>query len=87
MKKVLLFLFFSTISLVAFETTNIQLLYGENFKGDAFIYDTLDGKKTTVTFEHFRTFSYGDFYMFVDMMDGKKFDGTEQDVYFINNSQ
>ncbi|MCX6053148.1 MAG: DUF5020 family protein [Campylobacterales bacterium] len=81
MKKVLLFLFFSSISLVAFETTNVQLLYGGNFKGDAFIYDTQDGKKTTVTFEHFRTFSYGDFYMFVDMMDGKKFDGTEQDVY------
>jgi len=81
MKKILFFLVISAISLVAFETTNIQLLYGENFKGDSFVYDTKDGKKTTVTFEHFRTFSYGDFYMFVDMADGKKFDGTEHDVY------
>lgn len=81
MKKILFFLVMSSLALVAFETTNIQLLYGENFKGDSFVYDTEDGKKTTVTFEHFRTFSYGDFYMFVDMAEGKKFDGTEQDVY------
>ena len=69
------------LSLSAFETTNIQLLYGENFKGDSFVYDTQDGKKTTVTFEHFRSFSYGDFYMFADMTDGKKFDETQHDVY------
>ena len=46
MKKILFFLVVSTLSLVAFETTNIQLLYGENFKGDSFVYDTEDGKKT-----------------------------------------
>lgn len=67
--------------LVAFETTNIQLLYSNDFKGNSFIYDTKDGKKTTLTFEHFRTFSYGDLYMFVDAMKGEKFNGTEQEVY------
>ncbi len=81
MRKIFLFLFLSSLTLVAFETTNVQLLYGENFKGDSFVFDTLDGKKTTITFEHFRTFTYGDFYMFVDMLDGKKFDGTQQEVY------
>ncbi len=68
-------------TLTAFETTNVQLLYSNGFKGDAFIYDTVDGKKTTVTFEHFRTFGLGDFYMFVDIMDGEKFDGSEHEVY------
>ncbi len=69
------------LSLKAFETTNIQLLYSDNFKGDAFIYDTKGGDKTTLTFEHFRTFKYGDLFMFVDMMKGTKFDDTEYDIY------
>ena len=68
-------------SLAAFESTNVQLLYSNNFKGDAFIYDTKDGVKTTLTFEHFRTFSYGDLYMFVDLMDGEKFDSSKHEVY------
>jgi nucleoside-specific outer membrane channel protein Tsx len=68
-------------SCLAFETTNLQLLYSNDFKGDAFIYDTVDGEKTTVTFEHFRTFSYGDLYMFVDVMKGEKFDASKVDVY------
>lgn len=56
-------------------------MYSNNFKGDAFIYDTVDGEKTTITFEHYRTFSLGDFYMFVDIMEGEKFDGTKHEVY------
>ncbi|MEA2110840.1 MAG: outer membrane protein OmpK [Campylobacterota bacterium] len=70
-----------SLSLLAFEATNVQLLYSNDFKGNAFIYDTLDGEKTTFTFEHFRTFKYGDFYMFVDMMKGIKFDDAEYDIY------
>ena len=69
------------IKLSAFESTNIQLLYGKNFTGDSFIYDTTDGKKATLTFEHFRTFEYGDFFMFVDYMDGEKFDNAKYEVY------
>jgi len=75
----IVFIFISQIS--AFESTNVQLLYGKNFTGDSFIYDTIDGKKTTLTFEHFRTFEYGDFFMFVDYMDGEKFDKTKYEVY------
>ena len=52
-------LIFSTIlflsTLAAFETTNVQILHSNNFKGNAFIYDTVDGKKTTLTFEHYHS--------------------------------
>lgn len=79
--KFLLTAFIFTTTLFSFESTNIQFLYSNNFKGNAFIYDTVDGKKSTITFEHFRTFSYGDFFMFVDVMNGEKFDGIKQEVY------
>ena len=75
-----IFLFFN-ISLYAFGSTNIQLLYSNSFDGDAFIYDTKNGKKTTVTFEHFRTYSLGDFFMFADIMDGKKFNNKDSGIY------
>ncbi|WP_455756818.1 outer membrane protein OmpK [Sulfurimonas sp.] len=81
MKKLLYLLMFISLPLFSFESTNLQLLYSNDFKGDAFIYDTKDGKKTTLTFEHYRTWSYGDFFMFVDAMDGEKFDGTSFNVY------
>jgi len=81
MLRLLLSIVFLLSSSLAFETTNLQLLYSNDFKGDAFIYDTVDGEKTTVTFEHFRTFDYGDLYMFVDVMKGEKFDGSKVDVY------
>lgn len=77
-----LFMFMVSLSsLLAFESTNVQLLYSDGFKGDSFVYDTVDGKKTTLTFEHYRTFSLGDFYMFVDIMDGEKFNAAETEVY------
>lgn len=81
MIRLLLIFVFSVASLISFETTNIQLLYSNDFKGNAFIYDTVDGKKTTLTFEHYRTFGLGDFYMFVDAMDGEKFNGVDMEVY------
>ncbi len=65
----------------AFESSNIQLLYSDQFDGDAFIYDTRDGTKTTLTLEHFRTWSGGDLFMFADLTQGEKFDGTKQAVY------
>jgi len=81
MTRILLILLFAFSSLLSFETTNLQLLYSNNFKGDAFIYDTKDGKKTTVTFEHFRTFEFGDMFMFIDKANGEKFDGATTDMY------
>ena len=80
LRKILLFSL-TSLGLLAYETTNIQYLYSDRFKGDVFIYDTKDGKKSTITFEHFRTFSLGDFYMFVDAMEGEKFDGVKYDLY------
>jgi nucleoside-specific outer membrane channel protein Tsx len=67
--------------LSAFESTNIQWLYSNDFDGNSFIYDTVDGKKSTVTVEHFRTWSYGDLFMFVDFTDGTQFDGGKQQLY------
>jgi len=81
MKYILLIFLFITLPLKAFESTNIQLLYSNSFDGDSFVYDTQDGKKTTLTFEHFRTFAYGDFFMFIDAVDGKKFNNKDSDVY------
>ena len=52
-------------NLVAFSTTNIQLLYG-TFDGNSYVYDTKDGGKTTITLEHYSSYEYGDIYGFVD---------------------
>ena len=81
MFRVLLVVFVTLTRLLSFETTNVQYLYSNSFDGDSFIYDTKDGKKTTITFEHYRTFSFGDFFMFVDALKGEKFDGSKNDVY------
>jgi|SaaInlStandDraft_4_1057021.scaffolds.fasta_scaffold240225_1 nucleoside-specific outer membrane channel protein Tsx len=80
LKKLLLGLL-TFLSLNAFESTNIQFLYSDKFNGDAFIYDSKNGKKSTLTFEHFRTFSYGDLFIFTDMMDGQKFNNKTSEVY------
>ena len=52
-------------SLFAFSTTNIQVLYG-TFDDNSYVFDTKNGGKTTITVEHFRTFAYGDVFMFFD---------------------
>jgi len=81
MPRLLVFLIAAFSSLLSFESTNLQLLYSNNFKGNAFIYDTVDAEKTTLTFEHFRTFEYGDFFMFIDAMEGEKFNGAKSSLY------
>ena len=81
MKLLISLIVLFSMSLHAFETSNLQLLYSDKFDGDAFIYDTQDAKKTTLTFEHFRTHSYGDLFMFVDAVDAKALDGTSFGVY------
>ena len=62
----------------AFETSNIQYLYSSGFENDTYIYDTVDGEKSTITFEHFRTWTLGDIFMFVDLTDGTKLDHTTE---------
>lgn len=64
MKKIFLLILIS-VNLFSFSTTNIQILYG-NFNDNSYIFDTKNGGKTTITVEHFRTFKYGDVFMFVD---------------------
>ncbi len=51
--------------LFAFSTSNVQLLYGD-FDDNSYVYDTRDGGKTTLTLEHYRTWEYGDIFMFAD---------------------
>jgi|LGVE01.1.fsa_nt_gb nucleoside-specific outer membrane channel protein Tsx len=64
MKKLLLLPLLLS-NLVAFSTTNIQLLYG-TFDGNSYVYDTKNGGKTTLTIEHYGSFEYGDIYGFLD---------------------
>jgi len=77
--------FLSTLlasQLLAFSTTNVQYLYG-NFEGPTFL-DTQTGSKQTLTAEHFRTWEYGDLYLFVDYAyakDGLQFSNLKNDLY------
>lgn len=65
----------------AYETSNVQLLYSNQFDGDAFVYDTQDGHKATLTLEHFRIWDYGDLFAFADLMYGTKLNGDTTEVY------
>ncbi|MDP3464865.1 MAG: outer membrane protein OmpK [Sulfuricurvum sp.] len=68
--------------LCAFSTTNIQYLYGD-FEGATFL-DTQSGAKQTVTAEHYRTWEYGDLFMFADYAYAKKglqFTNLKNDLY------
>jgi len=76
MKKALMISSAPLLCAFAFESSNIQYLYSSGFDNDTFVYDTVDGKKSTITFEHFRTWSLGDLFMFVDLTDGTKLDHT-----------
>lgn len=67
MKKLFLLLMMF-YNLLAFETSNIQLLYGD-FNGNSYVFDTKNNSaKYTITAEHYRTFAYGDVFMFFDAM-------------------
>ena len=76
-----LFLVFLT-PVFAFSTTNIEYLYG-SFDGNSG-FDT-EGGKSTITVENFSTFSYGDFFGFVDLAranDRFKNADKKSEVYF-----
>ncbi len=60
----------------AFSTTNIQLLYGSPFDDNYYGNNTSDGKMSTLTLEHFSTWTYGDNYFFVDFLSGNFLDFT-----------
>ncbi|WP_372998274.1 outer membrane protein OmpK [Sulfurimonas sp.] len=82
MKKLLIFSLLLS-NLVAFSTTNIQLLRG-TFDGNSYVYDTKNGGKTTVTLEHYSSFEYGDIYGFIDHSvadDNFKYHDDKTDTY------
>jgi len=53
-----------------FSATNMQLLYGSGFHDPYFGNNTRDGRMSTVTIEHFGTWSHGDNYFFADVTSG-----------------
>lgn len=69
--------------LAAFSATNIQYLYGKF--DDNSLFDTVNGGKSTVTLEHYRTFEYGDIFMFADYAvadDRFYYSDNTSDLYF-----
>lgn len=62
-----------------FATTNVQLLQGWNFHDKILHYDTNSGAMTTVTINHFSTWSYGDNFFFVDLYQGNF---NDPDAYY-----
>lgn len=66
MKIAAFFLFMGLFvnELSAFSTSNVQYLYGKF--DDNSLFDTVNGGKSTITVEHYRTFAYGDFFCFAD---------------------
>lgn len=82
MKRILLISTLLASHLTAFSTSDIQLLDG-NFRGPTFL-DTQRGHKQTVTAQHYRTWDYGDMFMFADYVyakDGLQFTDHKNDLY------
>ncbi len=82
MKRLLFANLLLSSALSAFSTTNIQYLYGD-FEGPTFL-DTTNGAKQTVTVEHYRTFDYGNLFMFTDYAyahKGLQFTNKKNDLY------
>lgn len=82
MRGILLLSSFLVTHLFAFSTSNIQYLYG-NFEGATFL-DTQTGVKQTLTAEHYRTWAYGDLYMFAEYAyakEGLQFSNLKNDLY------
>jgi hypothetical protein len=80
MKKITLLLALVSALFADFSASNIQLLYSDGFNGNSFVYDAKDGKKTTLTLEHFREFGYGDVFWFADITNGNSFDGQKTKI-------
>lgn len=64
-----------------FTSTNVQLLYGDQF--DDFITGnaTTDEEMKTLTLEHFSTWEYGDNFFFTDFTAGNFIDGSKDHIY------
>lgn len=73
--------FAATPARAEFGTTNFQLLQGYNFHDNLLGYDSKTGLMTTVTVNHFSTWSYGDNFAFVDFYRGNFEAGNGASVY------
>ena len=60
-----------------FGTTNFQLLQGYNFDDNLLGYNTQGGAMTTVTVNHFHTWSLGDNFFFMDITRGRFLDAAD----------
>jgi nucleoside-specific outer membrane channel protein Tsx len=60
-----------------FGTTNFQLLQGYSFNDNLLGYNTQGGLMTTVTVNHFHTWSLGDNFVFVDILRGRFLDAAD----------
>lgn len=64
-----------------FGTTNVQLLQGWSFDDNLLGYDSPSGNMSTVTLEHFSTWSRGDNFLFADLYRLNANGGYPSDVY------
>lgn len=81
--KMFLLLTILLSNLLAFSTSNVQLLYGD-FDDNSYLFDTKNGAKTTLTLEHYSAFDYGDVFMFMDAYradDRFKYQDSKSDFY------
>ena len=81
--RITFLLFFCITSLFSFSSNNIQFLYGD-FKDNSYLYDVKGSGKYTLTYEHFNTHSYGDFFLFIDYAQAKnkfKYQDKKSDLY------
>lgn len=77
----ILFTFTFYVNAEDFSLTNIQLLWGKGFNDPITGNDTVDEKMSTITLEHYGTWSKGDNYFFVDFTSGDFKSGKKHRIY------
>lgn len=78
----LIFLLFSLpVMAEEWSSTNVQLLYGNNFSYDASGDKIVDHTMRTVTIEHVGGWAYGENFFFVDMTSGDFASGKSHKIY------
>jgi len=78
---IILFLLPLHVKAENFSATNIQYLYGSDFKEVAGGDSVSDGRMDTITFEHFGVWDYGSNFFFVDLTSGNFDSGKTSTLY------
>ncbi len=63
-----------------FSTTSVLYQYAGNLRDPYYGNNAVDGKVTTITFEHFGVWDYGDNFFFVDLLSGRLADFNGNDA-------